>query len=149
MIGLRNALMCYIFSILYKLIHFSLPSNPAIHRIGNTSIILCPRCKEKKEFQPYFIFIGNFPKLFSELINLKYAFSIPFKITQKTIILETCSQFHECTVKHFTHTQIRDTAFELDSKESFVKNWSFLLNNNGNLNIQFNQFPQINSYSTW
>ena len=35
LIGLRNALMdSYIFSILYKRIHFSLPLNPAIHRMG-------------------------------------------------------------------------------------------------------------------
>ena len=33
--GLRNALMdSYIFSVLYKRIHFSLPLNPAIHRMG-------------------------------------------------------------------------------------------------------------------
>ena len=37
----------YIFSIWYKLIHFSLPLSPAIHRMGNTPTILCPRCKEK------------------------------------------------------------------------------------------------------
>ena len=43
LIGLRNNPDgSYIFSIFYKLIHFSLPLNPAIH-LG---------CKEQKESQP-------------------------------------------------------------------------------------------------
>ena len=46
----------YIFSIWYKLILYSLPLNPAIHKMGNAPNILCPRRKEKKESQPYFIF---------------------------------------------------------------------------------------------
>ena len=33
--------------------------------------------------------------------------------------------------------KLRDTATELDSKETFLKTWSSVLNNNGNLNIQF------------
>ena len=46
LIGLRKAWMDrYICSILYKLIHFFLPLNPAIHRMDNASNILCPRCK--------------------------------------------------------------------------------------------------------
>ena len=43
----------YIFSILYKLIYFSLPLNPGIHRMGNTPNTLCPRCKEQKELQAF------------------------------------------------------------------------------------------------
>ena len=31
----------------------------------------------------------------SELINLKHTFNIPFKITLKTIIMGTFSQFHD------------------------------------------------------
>ena len=99
LIGLRNALVddSYIFSILYKLIHFSLPLNTAMHRMGNTPNILCPRCKEQKEPQPYFILYCKLSKIIlgfiSELINLKYAFNITFKITQKTIIMGTSSQF--------------------------------------------------------
>ena len=55
LISFRNALMdSYIFSILYNIINFSLPLNPAIHRMGNTPNILCPRCKEQKESQPLF-----------------------------------------------------------------------------------------------
>ena len=84
LIGLRNAMTdSYIFSILYKLIHFSLPLNAAMHRKGNAPNILCPRCKEQNESQPYFIFYCKHsritPDFISELINLKYAFNIPFK----------------------------------------------------------------------
>ena len=41
----------YIFSILYKLINFSLPLNPAIHRMGNAPNIMCLASKEQKESQ--------------------------------------------------------------------------------------------------
>ena len=88
----------YIFY-LDKLIQFSLPLKPAIHRMGNTLNILCPRCKEQKESQPYFIFNCKLTKItldfISELINLKYAFNIFFKVTLKTIIIGTSSQFHD------------------------------------------------------
>ena len=67
--------------------------------MGNTPNILCPRCKEQKESQNYFIFYCKLSKitldLISELINLKYAFNISFKITLKTIIIGTPSQFHD------------------------------------------------------
>ena len=53
--------------------------------MGNAVNILRPRCKEQKESEPNFIFYCKLPKttlgLISELINLKYAFNIPFKIT--------------------------------------------------------------------
>ena len=42
----------YIFSILYKLIDFSLPLNPPIHRMDNAPNILCLGCKEQKEPRP-------------------------------------------------------------------------------------------------
>ena len=67
LIGLRNALMdSYIFSILYKRIHFSLPLNPAIQYTewaGSTPNILCPRCKEQKKSQPYFILYCKLSRL--------------------------------------------------------------------------------------
>ena len=67
--------------------------------MGNTLNILCPRCKEQKESQPYFIFNCKLTKItldfISELINLKYAFNIFFKVTLKTIIIGTSSQFHD------------------------------------------------------
>ena len=73
--------------------------NPAIHIMGNASNVLCPRCKEQIESQPYFIFYCKFSKITldftSELNNLKYVFNIPFKITLKTIIMVTSSQFHD------------------------------------------------------
>ena len=98
LIGLRNALMdSYIFSILYKLIHFSFPLNPEIHRMGSAPNILCPRYKEQKESQPFFIFYCKFSKItldfISEPISLKYAVDIPFKITRKTMIMGTSSDF--------------------------------------------------------
>ena len=37
----------YISSIWYKLIYFSLPLNPTIHRMGNAPNIVSPRCKEQ------------------------------------------------------------------------------------------------------
>ena len=78
----------YIFSIWYKLIHFSLPLNLAIQRMDNAPKILCPRCKDQEESQPYFIFHCKLSKItlnfISELITLKYVFNIPFKIIVKT-----------------------------------------------------------------
>ena len=131
----------YIFSIWYKLIYFSLPLNPAIHRMTNAQNILCTRCKEQEESQPHFIFYSSFPKLLwdfiSELINLKYAFNISFKITLKTIIMGNSFQLHDGVELNILPSLSwdRNTAFELGSKETLVKAWSYLLNNNGNLNI--------------
>ena len=65
--------------------------------MGNTPNILCPRCKEQKESQPYFIFYCKLSKItldfINELINLKYPFNILFKITLKTILIGTSSEF--------------------------------------------------------
>ena len=65
--------------------------------MGNTSNILCPTCvKNKKSLTPVLYFIASFTLDFiSGLINLKYAFNIPFKITFKIIIMGTSSQFHD------------------------------------------------------
>ena len=72
---------------MYKLIHFSLPLNPAIHRMGNIPTILCPRWKKQKESQPFFIFFCKLSKntldFINELINLKYAFNILLKLLSK------------------------------------------------------------------
>ena len=63
LIGLRNALMnSYKFSISCKLIHFSLPLNPAIHRMGNATNILCPRCQE--DFQILLQAFQNYIRLY-------------------------------------------------------------------------------------
>ena len=100
LIGLRNALIdSYIFSILYKLILFPLTLQ---FTEWVTHLIFCvPDVKNKKSLncQPYFMFYCKLSKInldfISELINLKYAFNIPFKVTLKTIITETSSQFHD------------------------------------------------------
>ena len=83
---------------MYKLIHFSLPLNPAIQKMSNTPNILYSRCKIQKKSHHCFISYCKLPKItldfISELINLNNAFNIPFKITFKTIIIGTSSQFH-------------------------------------------------------
>ena len=87
--SVQKALNGYIFSVWYKLIHFSLPLNPVIHRMGNAAKILCPSpdVEIKKGLNPILYFIANPPKLLqtssSELINLNYSFNIPFKINLK------------------------------------------------------------------
>ena len=79
----------YIYSIWYKLIHFSLLLNPAIQRMGNTPNILHPRRMEQVESHPHFIFCCQLSKVtldyISELINLNYSFNLPFKLSLKTI----------------------------------------------------------------
>ena len=56
-------------------------------------IFCVPDVKNKKSLNPILYFIASFLKLLwdliSELINLQYAFNIPFKITLKTIIMVT------------------------------------------------------------
>ena len=59
--------------------------------------IFCVPDVNKKNLNPVQYFIASFPKLrgdfVSELINLKYTFNIPLKITLKTIIIGTSLQF--------------------------------------------------------
>ena len=72
-------------------------------------------------------------------INLKYTFNIPFRITLKTIIMGTSSQFHDgAQLKFYPHLAQRYYTLLDWVQETFVKTWSSLLNNNGNLNVQFN-----------
>ena len=72
-----------------------------------------------------FVFYCKFPKItldfISELISLKYAFNVSFKITLKTIIMGTSSQFRDGvpTVKHFTYTYLRKLV-ELYIKVSII-----------------------------
>ena len=44
----------FIFSVLYELIHFLFTLNPAVHRMGNASNVLCARCKEQKRVSTLF-----------------------------------------------------------------------------------------------
>ena len=59
----------------------------------------------------------------------------------------TSFQFHDGVQLNILPT-LRDTASKLCSKEIFVKAWSYLLNNNGNLSstnlhrLTFSQFGQ-------
>ena len=52
-----------------------------------------------KSLNPILCFIENFPKLLwdfiGELINLKYAFNIPSKVTLETIIMEISFPFYD------------------------------------------------------
>ena len=85
----------------------------------------------------------NFSRLLimiSEVItNLKFTFSIPFRINLKTIIMRTLSQFHDgAQLKFYPHLAQRYYTLLDWVQETFVKTWSSLLNNNGNLNVQFN-----------
>ena len=60
----------------HKLIHFSL--SPALHRIGNNPNSLCPRCKEREESHPHFIFHCRLSQVtlgfINKLINRNYTF---------------------------------------------------------------------------
>ena len=73
--GSRNPVMdSYMFSILYKFIHISIPLTPEIHRMGNALNILYLRCKEQKESQLYSIFYSKLSIIsldfISKLVNL-------------------------------------------------------------------------------
>ena len=61
--GLKNVpMVIYIFSIWYKLIHFSLPLNPALHRMGTNPDSLC-QAKNKKNLNPISFFTVDYLKL--------------------------------------------------------------------------------------
>ena len=81
----------YIFSTEYKLIHFSLPLSPAIHRMGNTPTNRCPRCKESEESHPHFIFHCKLSQttlnFINRLINQNYKFQSPFQIGITDILM--------------------------------------------------------------
>ena len=88
----------YILSIWYKLVHFSLPLTPALHRMGNNLSSLCPRCKEREESHPHFIFHYRLSQttlaFINKLINLNYTFWTPFKFSIKDIIIATSPHTH-------------------------------------------------------
>ena len=56
----------YIFSILYKRIHFSLPLNTATQNgwLATHQIFCVPDVKNKKSLNPILYFIASFQKLF-------------------------------------------------------------------------------------
>ena len=67
--------------------------------MGNTPTTLCPRCKEREEPHPHFIFHCKLSQttlnLINELINLNYNFQSPFKICVKDILMGTSSHTHD------------------------------------------------------
>ena len=81
----------------YKLTHFSLPLNPAIHRMGNSSTPICPRCKEY-ETHPHFLFRCKLSQttlnFINELVNLNYALQSPFRISIKDILMGNSTHSH-------------------------------------------------------
>ena len=89
----------YIFSLWYKLAHFSLPLNPAIHRMGNSSTPICPRCKEYDEIHPHFLFRCKLSQttlnFINEHLNLNYALQSPFRISIKDILMGNCTYSHD------------------------------------------------------
>ena len=89
----------YIFSIWYKIIHFSVPLNPALHRMGKNPNSLCPRCKEREESHPHFIFHCRLSQttldFINKLINLNYNFRTPFRISIKDILMATSPHTHD------------------------------------------------------
>ena len=171
----------YIFSIWYKLIHFSLPLSPALHRMGNTPNALCPRCNESEESHPHFIFHCKLSQttltFINRLINGNYKFQSPYKINITDVLMASFDRTHEdikleifptlievfirhlffCRRKAFYEDgydkineldnykgnliskfkNLKDKTAELSSKQSFLKKWEPLLDQNKILNIQF------------
>ena len=87
--------------------------------------ILCiPDVKNKKSLNCNLCFIASFPKLLGNflndhLINLKYAFNITFKITFKTVIMGTSSQFHD---------GVQLSSLPMLSLEMLLLNWAQIRN---------------------
>ena len=99
----------YIYIYIYIISRTNSPLlNPAIQRMGNTPNILSPRCREQDKSQPHFILYCKLSKItlgyISELINLNYFFTIPFKFSLKTIIMGFFPILWWCTFKNSTHT---------------------------------------------
>ena len=65
----RLNIYIYIYSIWYKLVHFSLLLNPAIQTMGNTLNILHPGRMEQDESHPHFVFHCKLPKVNNIRLN--------------------------------------------------------------------------------
>ena len=65
---------------------------------------------------------------------MKYTFNIPFRITLKTIIMGTSSQFHDgAQLKFYPHFRSEILHVWIKFKKPLSRSGSSLLNNNGNL----------------
>ena len=103
-------LYIYILSCLNLFISLPKPCNTQNGQRAKYSVL---GVKNKKSLNPNFYFIACFPKflktshqfrLIISYINLKYTFNIPFRITLKTIIMGTSSQFHDgVQLKFYPH----------------------------------------------
>ena len=84
--------------------------------------------------------------MISELItDLKYTFNVPFRINLKTIIMRTSSQFHDgAQLANVLPTLSSETLYTSGSASRSLYQGLELpftvLNNNENLNVQFNEF---------
>ena len=67
--------------------------------MGNTPTTLCPRCKEREESHPHFVFHCKLSQttlnFINKLINHNYKFQSPFKIGIKDILMGLCCSTHE------------------------------------------------------
>ena len=67
--------------------------------MGNNPNSLCPRCTEREESHPHFIFHCRLSQTtldyINKLINLNYTFRTPFRISIKGILMATSSRTHD------------------------------------------------------
>ena len=67
--------------------------------MGNNPNSLCPRCKEREESHPHFIFHCRLSQttldFINKLINLNYTFKTPFKISIKDTLMATSPHTHD------------------------------------------------------
>ena len=67
--------------------------------MGNNPNSLCPRCKEREESHPHFIFHCRLSQItldfINKLINLSYTFRTPFNFSIKDILMATSSHTHD------------------------------------------------------
>ena len=135
----------YILSCINLFISLLKPCN-TIHRMDNpaTHQIFCVLdVRSKKSLNPNLYFIASFLKflqtshqfrLIISYINLKYTFNIPFRITLKTIIMGTSSQFHDgAQLKFYPHFRSEILHVWIKFKKPLSRSGSSLLNSNGNL----------------
>ena len=109
--------------------------------------------KNKKSLNHNLYFIACFPKflqtshqfrLIISYINLKYTFNIPFRITLKTIIMGTSSQFHDgAQLKFYPHFRSEILHVWIKFKKPLSRSGSSLLNNNGNLQCNSTNFLRL------
>ena len=136
---MASQLASYIFSILYKLIHKFIqdrkPCNTQNVQRTKYSVSWTLRTKRVSTLIYCKLSKISLDFLFSDLIiNLKQTFNIPFRITPKTTIMGTSSQFHDGTqLKFYQHLAQRYCTFGVGSR-NLCQDLE-LLNNNGNLTM--------------